>query len=355
MRKASSKAAYTYRPLTDTNSAIRLLRIVAARFEEDIIIELKDMSFEDGDLSADPYEALSYAWGSLENPGFVFIRHDDQLFSLSVTRNCEEALRYLRYRHKARTVWIDAICINQQDPREKAQQVSIMRSIYSKASQVIVWLGPASTMSSAAMTWIATVGNEIFYDETTWSISALTKDTTRVDAYEVIASTAELNAFAELIDKPYFDRLWIWQEVRSGGEKVTLKCGHDEVPWEWFTHTVQYWNLRDVPRSFEGRSERRVSFLLSIVHLHQRDEYFAAINSLRACRCTDQRDRVYATEAFFKGKSLLGPVDYEKSVQWVYSMHIMKSLGINRNLDFLIHVGDDAFSPGAEQIGELPS
>lgn len=107
-----------------------------------------------------PYEALSYVWGSTENPQSITVRdcpisYDDddgspatasakKAGTLSVTRNLHEALVQLRDRFIDRVLWIDAICINQADLDERSCQVASMARIYAIASRVLVWLGPAA-------------------------------------------------------------------------------------------------------------------------------------------------------------------------------------------------------------------
>jgi hypothetical protein len=48
-------------------------------------------------------------------------------------------------------IWIDAICINQQDNEEKDHQVQHMGEIYRNAKLVVVWLGPSKDNSNLAM------------------------------------------------------------------------------------------------------------------------------------------------------------------------------------------------------------
>lgn len=86
------------------------------------------------------YETVSYTWGGEEDdstpcpPGPYW----DVLLQ---TGNCWHMLRYLRPRRGIRLVWIDAICINQSDPAERALQVSKMRSVYQQCSRVVIYLG----------------------------------------------------------------------------------------------------------------------------------------------------------------------------------------------------------------------
>jgi hypothetical protein len=65
-------------------------------------------------------------------------------FDVEVTENLAVALRSLRQRESARTLWIDAICINQTDNSEKDIRVAAMGAVYESAGTVIVWAGPES-------------------------------------------------------------------------------------------------------------------------------------------------------------------------------------------------------------------
>jgi hypothetical protein len=72
-----------------------------------------------------------------------------------LTVNLATALSYMqRWISVSTRIWIDALCINQSDPDERAQQVSIMRNIYQKATFVSAWLGEASEDSNLAMRFI---------------------------------------------------------------------------------------------------------------------------------------------------------------------------------------------------------
>ena len=93
---------------------------------------------EDCRLSDNPsYEALSYTWGQ---PIFPEILNTHKGF-LRITENLALALRRLRLYDRVRYLWVDAVCINQNDTAEKSRQVAMMGSIYRSARQVICWLG----------------------------------------------------------------------------------------------------------------------------------------------------------------------------------------------------------------------
>ncbi|KAK4112393.1 HET-domain-containing protein, partial [Canariomyces notabilis] len=81
--------------------------------------------------------ALSYAWGS---PVRTHVITCNQL-PFAVTTNLFHALYYLRRSDQSQCLWVDAICINQDNIPERNEQVRHMLAIYQASSRVIVWLG----------------------------------------------------------------------------------------------------------------------------------------------------------------------------------------------------------------------
>ncbi|KAI0814470.1 heterokaryon incompatibility protein-domain-containing protein [Xylaria sp. FL0064] len=98
-----------------------------------------------------PYEALSYVWGHENNQQSIYIDN----YQLSVRANLHAAMLHLQDRFMERIIWIDAICINQEDEDEKGQQVQSMAKIYAKANRVIVWLGEAADDSGQVLQEVA--------------------------------------------------------------------------------------------------------------------------------------------------------------------------------------------------------
>ncbi|KAF7190398.1 Heterokaryon incompatibility protein 6, OR allele [Pseudocercospora fuligena] len=94
------------------------------------------------------YTALSYCWGDSNDtlPALV----DGMIFN--ITRNLHQALVSIVSHHQSITgtfVWIDAICINQENAEEKSRQVSQMWRIFGSARRVLAWLGPEDETSEA--------------------------------------------------------------------------------------------------------------------------------------------------------------------------------------------------------------
>lgn len=139
---------YTYSPLLAHPNSIRLLRLLpASRAEDPVHCRIFNYSLSIPARTSHLYECLSYVWGSVEDK--ETIRVNDAGFA--VTKNLHGALRRLRDPDLDRTLWVDAVCINQNDLEERANQVQIMALIYAYASRVVVWLGEEADGSKEAM------------------------------------------------------------------------------------------------------------------------------------------------------------------------------------------------------------
>jgi Heterokaryon incompatibility protein (HET) len=135
---------YQYSTLEPQRS-IRVLELAPSkRLDERINCTLIETPVDEAPPARREYEALSYYWGSLPSDREISC-HGKTLW---ITPNCEAALRRLRYKSVSRVLWVDSICINQNSKEEKAQQLKMMAEVYTKAEQVIVFLGEDRTTTT---------------------------------------------------------------------------------------------------------------------------------------------------------------------------------------------------------------
>ena len=148
---------YLCTPLSDSKK-IRLVTLLPRTESAQIrvLLTMKLLTEYDGP----EYEALSYTWGSPKFRTNILVRRSPTS-TLSITRNLAVALNCLRHKDRPRTLWIDALCINQQDLDERSAQIQRMGDIYSKASRVVIWLGPESHDSSMAMDCVELISRHI--------------------------------------------------------------------------------------------------------------------------------------------------------------------------------------------------
>ncbi|KAF1828623.1 HET-domain-containing protein, partial [Decorospora gaudefroyi] len=167
-----------HRPLTEDR--IRLLTLLPGLLNDPIYGELEHVS-----LSAKhTYEALSYVWGDASDTSSMIL--DRTLYP--ITKNLECALRYLRSKEAPRVLWVDAICINQDDQDEKSEQVPMMGEIYSRATKVYAWLGEADRQINCIFDILQDdLDDDILHEEFNW--------------------------LRALYMRPYWRRVWIVQEL----------------------------------------------------------------------------------------------------------------------------------------------
>ena len=129
---------------------IRVLKLHPARPKNaDIVVELRVNSGAEA-----PYEAISWCWGAAPPRHPIRIRDEHGDFCFKVPKNLEQALRRLRLPDRYRTIWIDTICIHQDDLQEKSRQVGLMSEIYGRAQKVSIWLGDEDNISRRALAFV---------------------------------------------------------------------------------------------------------------------------------------------------------------------------------------------------------
>jgi hypothetical protein len=122
---------FVYEPLQPDE--IRILQLAPGHNEDTLIGELSVANIEDNAIK---YDALSYMWGDPAPAGKIYISGK----ALPIASNLTVALHHLRYTEKPLIIWIDAICINQQNYDERAKQVQLMRKLYNRADTVRIWI-----------------------------------------------------------------------------------------------------------------------------------------------------------------------------------------------------------------------
>lgn len=122
-----------YKPINKDSRDIRLLTLRRGEWQDDIDCGLHVVSLDENPK----YEALSYTWGSGSSTKPIFVNSNE----VRVTVNLEAALRHIRSANRSHTLWIDALCINQDDVAEKTHQVALMGEMYKGCTSCYAWLG----------------------------------------------------------------------------------------------------------------------------------------------------------------------------------------------------------------------
>lgn len=249
-------------------------------------------------VEADPdprYEALSYTWGQNIHGAWILIDESKSesdpstAYKFSCQPNLMGALKCLRSPSQCRTIWIDAICINQNDDDEKGIQVRRMTSIYKHAYRVVVWLGvgdPSHYKALNAMDYIGrqvvVTRNDIRFEapnsaEKDWHLPATkVADDETMETIKILASV------------DWFKRLWIVQEACLANPATSIiQCGSLAIPISIFwTSIYVIWENH----SFGARDVNAANQVLSAVL----DPNFSSQVRAASWRpCFDPRDKVY--------------------------------------------------------------
>jgi hypothetical protein len=232
---------YKYVPLLDP-LFIRLLKLQpdsSGPETSQICITLQEISLDDH-IS---YESVSYTWaseyGDQERSSPIECNKDGFIM---VTTNCEAALRRLRLTESVRILWLDAICINQDDSTERIQQVILMRAIYSNVSNVLVWLGKASVKCDPEtlrpyldigidyLYWLGVEAIERASEKPdsdyhlTGSMYSAVRELRSREPDDAVARSPEFRGLMKILSYSFWNRVWVIQELALP-PSIVLFCG----------------------------------------------------------------------------------------------------------------------------------
>ena len=153
----SCKSSPLYSPLRPGSREIRVFEVTPPNKTNESALcgRLRVVDLDDNPN----FTALSYVWGKYSIPPH---RVSFGSSSIKVTTNCHSALHQLRKSFNPLTIWVDSICINQENIEEKASQIPLMGDIYPMAESVYIWLGEGSPDSDQAIDHLSNIGLQKF-------------------------------------------------------------------------------------------------------------------------------------------------------------------------------------------------
>lgn len=201
LSQIAHSATYQYHSLDTADQEFRLVHIRRRRLGRPLECSIETIPFQ----TAPVYEAISYTWSNQQPEHPILF----QGRILHVTANVRQILNDISSFQRDRWLWIDIVCINQTDPAEKQNQVEMMGEIYRRAKRVICWLGHHDSQASD------------------WK-RVLNLATALPKATLVAGSKRDWLAFERVFAHPYWQRLWIIQEIALG-QTVSIWIGGVEV------------------------------------------------------------------------------------------------------------------------------
>lgn len=310
------------------------------------------------DRSRPRYWAVSYTWGD-KYPLYV-ISINGQRFQ--VRRNLFTLLSAIRHGApcnlgEATTskfqldqiyLWVDQICINQDSNVERNHQVGLMRTIYERGDFTVVWLGPKHELPGSNY-----ILNSIMIDED------------------------ELPRTDDFFDHPYWDRLWVVQEIMYSRE-VLVMCGLSGVFWNDFA--AYYANVGGLFKTRHDTNSVYRGNIASLVRVRQmlksdlswdekraRDTMISnqmlasqvdrltlrqAIETFADRQCQDVRDKVFGLQGLVEPRHRF-PIDYSLTVSELF-FAVMEKILEDDPLDFRATI-DDFAKPLMQILGVADS
>ena len=286
MQEHKFRTRLEHEPLDETKSEIRLLRIKSSEDEQSPIrCTLEHASCNE---SWPAYTALSYCWGGANSPITITVNG----CAVPVTRNLEAALSELRNRN-IDLLWVDALCINQDDVDERGHQVFRMKDIYCKAVRTIAWLGPDdcgyAVMAFECLRILETKEPRAEYDEIKADVKRRPHDKSKKSDRAIAAR--------RMIGLPYWKRTWIIQEVILSANLIFM-WGKSTMGSDTFKYGLQAYAMhRSRNKYFDGWDQ--VKGLMRIMHKSNNGDKNGsmmglqrALNLTSLSQAMDPRDKV---------------------------------------------------------------
>jgi hypothetical protein len=271
------------------------------------------------------------------------------------------ALKALRAFHKNKRfkIWIDALCINQDDLSERNEHIKIMDKIYKRARVVRVWLGEEFGKEVEALATLGEI-DAIIYDLK--ANPELGNDRAEIqDAFQDHEKYKAINweALGSVLSRSWFQRVWVLQEMVNA-KKATVHIGEYNFGWSSFTSSMSI--LRgyslDSPLEDDIGSSclDKINWLSKHFNGHPADRVdgltvLEALGETKVFRSTQPVDKIYGLLSLFPEALEDVQVNYSDSVEEVFTQFTIKLLTNRKKLDILNH----CTPPTEPKLLKLPS
>jgi len=330
---------FEYEPLDRSRNSFRLLHIHSGHDHDPIRVSIRHAELGEG------HTCLSYTWGS-ELPQKQILVNGKLM---NVRQNLWNFLRTARRYEYKHPIWIDAVCINQEDVEEKNHQVRFMSNIYNQAASVVVWLGLSDAQCNVLLgLQCLLLGGRLLKKLEDWRLTsawaALCRDHDWLDKEEEersqflnvdfhnpetysgypkefsawVGQLVRSDALKRMATADYWTRAWIIQEILLADNVIMISPMHpinlrSLLPFVE-QHIFHYHELR----------YREYFSTLPLMHSRASSEpeqrgnmpFGDILNISRSRQCHDVRDRIYSVLSLTNGGERL-KVDYGSSKEHV--------------------------------------
>jgi hypothetical protein len=231
-------------------------------------------------------------------------------------------------------LWVDAICINQEDIPERSVQTSKMRSIYQNASGVAVWLGLENHGSGRAMKFSRDL-----------NLVAMRDGSDGVRRMVDESQMEELHALVVLFRRQYWWRIWVIQEV-SVANSAMVYCGDEAISWHDLDNVCDI--LKAEQDALHAVFYKSPSYVRTLTFGGPRGLQLSRYSpsadappllelllSHKSKKSTDPKDKVYALVGISSTRQTFGPIDYSRSMREIYTHTARHIIHTSQKLDVI--------------------
>ncbi|KAH8164479.1 hypothetical protein CIB48_g3768 [Xylaria polymorpha] len=304
---------HAYEPLPHGHA--RFLRRVPQSNEDELIFDFISLPISDTECE-EKYIAISYCWGALPADQALVLTDGS---TIPVTAKVVHILQEIIHRARCNFIWIDAICINQQDPIEKSGQISLMTDIYRSAESVEIWL---DTGRSSMQVIKETIRSRNVSPNAIFKAGILRPE----DSYSAYPPYTDFEII-ELMWSPWFERAWVIQEYCHSKQPkfhyrgIVINILFLKRVYEWGSD-LAFGRMEDgdgsrcevlIPpmiRHFGLLMLRRRLTVQTVFSLNPLEDI---LGEFYHCKATDPHDKVIAFLGMTNGKWLESiTIDYER-------------------------------------------
>lgn len=295
------------------------------------------------------YAALSYVWVDEKDTTIIAINNKRRRVTTNLAKALSAFVQDGEFEDGYK-LWVDAICINQQDMDERARQLRKMRHIYGDAWSVVAWLGEPSFQSDSAIQLIRDFADLSKTNSGSQIESCLRREP------EFLGKGCWL-ALHDLMERPYWSRLWIIQEMIMGASATWIRCGCASIDWVSFCSGLAFleenlWLVEDellVRERLVVTKKNGPAWSVMGIHLVYQDlsilsereekggqypSFGRLLDIANDAECSNPRDKVYGLVGMMSipVSSSLRP-DYTLPVNQVYAATARTFIEVDGNLE----------------------
>jgi len=325
--------------LSDPSQDIRLLDLVPAKELDDVEGRIRRVTVD----NTPPFVAVSHVWGDRKSDRIIrlesgcgskyaHISPNLQALFVQLLSHDSTTLPQLWNNGSRLPLWVDMICINQTDAEEKALQIPLMRSIYSQASSVIIWIHEDNSRVHNAFRYLH---------------ENVAKGRVEATDCPVVFDPEGWDAVKQLVNCDWFRRRWVLQESAVARD-VVLLCGSDVLSINDFFGGIDMAvsTMMARPRQEKILYFASVGSVRPALALKKLKKYYAKADSqlsllwllehFRFTRATLAHDQIYSLLGLCSSEeAAANPIRYDLEPEEVYKTFAASHARLHGNLEFL--------------------